>query len=1186
LTHGPLPSGVGTPSARWLFSKHFLSSRLPDWAEFQALETSGLLSDLRELWKAERETLLGKANEGETEERFIRPVLRLLGQSFALFADIPGTGKTPDYFFYTNDEQRRAAERAGSEEKVARAVAVGDAKRFDLPLDKRSFEGDPVAQIRDYVLLSRRPFGILTNGRVWRLYARDSGLLERACHEVDLVALLEGTADDLRYFAAFFGAAAFREGSDGRTFLARALEDSELHAVEVTDALERAVFAAIPPIATGLLRGEARTREALDDGFANSLVFLYRVLFCLFAEARRLLPIDNPDYRRYSIADHRLEVAGLLDQHRQLSTTSDNLFGQLQALFHMIYRGDPALGVTEYDGDLFNPAQHAWLEGRSVPDVLLAPVLDGLYRVGGELVDFRDLSVRTLGTVYERLLAWELEEQNGELVLKESPRRHEFGSYFTPEPVVDAIVERTIDPVMSGMSGEVVERGMSGDDALEHLLSVRILDPAMGSGHFLVGAAEFVAQAIATDPSYDGELSLDELRRLVAERCLYGVDLNPLAVELARLSLWLVTAEPDEPLTFLANLRIGDSLVGADTESLLDPTTGLLEAHLAAAAGELLRQVNELEHRATRTGSDAREKRRLFNETEGLRLPLEVFADSSLERFRPPSKDHRPRLHWPLEFPEVFVDERGEAREGGGFDAVIGNPPYIRVQEIGRDVADYCRARFGTARGSFDAYLVFLERALSLLSPQGRLGFIVPNKLFKLDFAQRMRGYLSEGELVADVLDFGASQVFAEVTNYTCILILDRAGVAELQYRAIRGRRDEVLAELAAPEAVPAQSFETRRLGSEPWVLVPPEEAAVIRAAGDGSERLDAVTRQIYQGLITSADKVYVLEDRGEHAGLRVVYSRASEEEVKLEPDLLHPLASGEDVQRYSFASLSQVLLFPYLVDGRSSRLLACDELARLPATWKYLQAHEEQLRGREHGKMGHDGWYGYVYPKNLAAHDEQKLGVPRLCERLRVAFDGSGVVYFDNVDVNGILLRADGASPLALLVLLNSRLLDWIFRRGSVPFQNEFWSANKQFIAGLPIRIPSRDETAEVDDLGRRLQSLASQISDERGGFLSWLASTVGAHRKALARRRELAAHELQGVNAIIAALVRARPSIDPRERPVHELIEREYRASVERLLPLLADLRAAEADADRVVYELYRLPAAMRTLVDAEYE
>ena len=153
---------------------------------------------------------------------------------------------------------------------------------------------------------------------------------------------------------------------------------------------------------------------------------------------------------------------------------------------------------------------------------------------------------------------------------------------------------------------------------------------------------------------------------------------------------------------------------------------------------------------------------------------MEVLAEQAIERFRPPAG--RPLFHWPLEFPEVFVDELGEPRENGGFDAVIGNPPYIRVQEIGREMADYCRARFTCASGSFDAYLHLLERGIGLLAPHGRLGFIVPNKLFKLDLAGRLRELLSQRELVDEVIDFGASQLFAGATNYTCILVLDAAG--------------------------------------------------------------------------------------------------------------------------------------------------------------------------------------------------------------------------------------------------------------------------------------------------------------------------------------------------------------------------------------------------------------------------
>lgn len=1068
---------------------------------------------------------------------------------------------------------------------MERAIAVGDAKRFDRSLDQRAADGDPVAQIREYVLLSKRPFGVLTNGRTWRLYSRDAPLVERATHEVDLVALLEdGDVEELRYFAAFFGAAAFARGVDGQTFLERALDDSRLHAVEVSEALERSIFGAVPELAAGFLGGEQRTQENLDAAFANSLVFLYRVLFCLFAEARDLLPVQSHGYRHYSIAEHRLRVADLLDRGQQLSSSNDGLYGELRALFRMIHAGDEALDVTEYNGGLFDPELYLWLEHRSVPDALVAPALDRIYRVGSELVDYRNLSVRTLGAVYERLLAWDLADDGGEIRLVESPRRHEMGAYFTPEEVVDAIVERTLAPIVERLSDEARARGLHGEDALEHLLSINVLDPAIGSGHFLVGAVGFLAQSIATDPAYDGDLSLDELRRLVAERCLYGVDLSELAVELARLSLWLVTARVGEPLTFLANLRVGDSLVGADTQTLLDPATGLLESHLAALAGDLLRQSAEVQERATRTGADAREKKRLARELDGLRLPLEVFADQSIARYAPPGG--RERLHWPLEFPEIFVDEYGAARADGGFDAVIGNPPYIRVQELGSDLAGYSRARFATASGSFDAYLLFIERGLALLRPSGRLGFIVPNKLFKLDFAGRMRMRLSEEELVEDVLDFGASQLFAAATNYTCILVLARAGVRELTYRRLSGSRSEVLAELSAGGSVPAQRFSTRSLGSEPWVLVPPEEAAVIGLARQGSERLEDVTAGIFTGLQTSADDVYVLQDRGRRGGFRLVYSRASEKELELEPDLLHPLASGGDVAPYAFSPLRNLLLFPYRRDGDSMRLLTVAELGVLSQTAAYLGEHEARLRGREGGRMDRDGWYAFGRTQSLALHDSPKLGVPRLCDRLRSSLDSVGGVYLDNVDVNGILL-ADVPGPL-LTLILNSRLLDWIFRRHSVPFQNDFWSANKQFIAGLPIKIGSPAEGMVLNALGQLLHDLATQVGRERHGFVDWLADTVGGRRGGLPGQRALNGYETQTAENVVAQLARgrARLAVDPRERDVRDLIAREHRSSTERLLPLLHELDGLRSDADQVVFELYRIPAAMRELVDREYE
>ncbi|MGI8587801.1 MAG: Eco57I restriction-modification methylase domain-containing protein, partial [Chloroflexia bacterium] len=717
---------LGPFQNRRLFSQHFLERILPEWPEFAELDVRDLRRRLAATWERERVTVT-VANEAQTEERFIKPCLSALGFAYTVQAGlrVGGGRRQPDYALFLDEVSRARADTLAGAARYADAVAVADAKRFDRPLDRRrAGEGqpeDPEAQIINYVSITRRPWGILTNGRLWRLYGAEADLVEGACYEVDLVALLEGTDDDaFRYFAAFFAASSFLPGVDGRSFLDRALDESRARAIQVGGSLERQVFAAVPMIADGLLGAEERSEPALAEAFDHALVLLYRVLFCLHAEDRGLLPIEDPNYRSYSLRAQRESLAADRDRGRRFSERSDDLYNDLRALFRIVDEGEPALGVNEYDGGLFAAGRHPYFEGRVVPDALLAPALDLLYRVGGESVDYRDLSVRHLGTIYERLLDFRLDDLGGRLGLVAAEGRRETGAYFTPARVVDAIVERTLDPLLAARSGAIATTDLRGSDALEAFLELRVLDPAMGSGHFLVAAAAYIAQFIATDPSYDGDLPLVEIQRLVAERCLYGVDLNPMAVELARLSLWLTTVRGDEPLTFLHNLREGNSLVGADVASLLAGEGTLFAARLARDATGLLDATVGITARPSRTGDDVDEKQRLAEAVDLLRAPLEALADDTIAGAFTNGVGRA--VHWELEFPDVFLDERGGRLSDGGFHAVIGNPPYVRIQALGRQLAEYCRRHYRLAHGSFDTYIPFIERSLSLLAPAGRLG--------------------------------------------------------------------------------------------------------------------------------------------------------------------------------------------------------------------------------------------------------------------------------------------------------------------------------------------------------------------------------------------------------------------------------------------------------------------------------
>lgn len=320
---------------------------------------------------------------------------------------------------------------------------------------------------------------------------------------------------------------------------------------------------------------------------------------------------------------------------------------------------------------------------------------------------------------------------------------------------------------------------------------------------------------------------------------------------------------------------------------------------------------------------------------------------------------------------------------------------------------------------------------------------------------------------------------------------------------------------------------------------------------------------------------------RGPH---RVVVTKAGAE-LELEPDLLHPLASGSDVERYALLKLNSLLLFPYRRDKDEMRLVSEGELQDLPLTWEYLRMKEVELRRREKGKMDHDGWWAFGRTQSLGLHDQPKLGVAATVKRLEVAADPAGAAYFHNVRVNGILPRDDGPSLPVLTAVLNSRAVDFAFRRGAAPLQNGFYTANKQFIAWLPVPTELPDD---LDVAGARLHELVALAETERSGFLDWLSSIIGARPRDLAGAEALANYSQTGLDGVLAVLDKntSRLTIDPRRRAERERISQELTESAGRIADLESARVLLERDVDAAIYGAYRLSAAQQARIASEYE
>ena len=503
----------------------------------------------------------------------------------------------PDYAFFASADAHAAAQsHVNTNQFFKTALAIGDAKAWHRNLDRKGQEGsdpfsnqNPNYQIDFYLRGADTLWGILTNGVQWRLYHRQTSYRLDSFYEVDLAALLTDNEDLglFRYFYCLFRRDAFIPDASGTSFLDHVLGESQQYTIAVSDDLKHRVYDALRLLMDGFLEFPRnrfdQANPPLDEIHTNCLILLYRILFILYAESRDLLPLNNRDYAmQYSLDRLATDIHEKLDGSIAFASGASLYWVSLRELFRLINDGLDDF-VPQYNGGLFNPVYHPFLEEYELGDDVLGQVIELLTRTeSGERIVYRDLDVRHLGSIYEGLLEYQpqiaaedlviiSEKESEEVVYREGAvylltdkgERKATGSYYTPDYIVRYIVENTLAPLCEGKS-------------VAEILSLKILDPATGSGHFLVGVVDYLAEELITHPdaafmtetaSEDTELAY--WRRRVVESCVYGVDLNPMAVELAKLSLWLHTVAKGEPLSFLDHhIRCGNSLIGAKIENL------------------------------------------------------------------------------------------------------------------------------------------------------------------------------------------------------------------------------------------------------------------------------------------------------------------------------------------------------------------------------------------------------------------------------------------------------------------------------------------------------------------------------------------------------------------------------------------------------------------------------------------
>ncbi|MGB7544258.1 MAG: DNA methyltransferase, partial [Methanothrix sp.] len=830
-----------------LFSNHYLENliqKAPEWDDDAALPE--VYSGIKEIYIKKGKNFENYV-EADLEHNWIRPVLDLLGHYYGVQESVHHDPLKPDYAFFpdksTLDEAYSYKQKKDSNYFYKKSVVVGDAKAWNIALDK-SRQGkalremaNPSFQIDIYLRATPPKWAILTNGRLWRLYHEDTSEKMDCFYEVNLPELIElvertGDLEPFKYFYLFFRRQAFPEVPLGPSFLDKVREESLSYAQKIGSDLQENVYKAMKVLADGFFaepsNSLSHSEKDIRDVQDNSMRLLYRLLFIFYAESRKLLNTDNRRYREMSLRKLKEEISEKLDQGDSPLAVRSTYWEGLRDLFRLINDGSEAFGysreefyIPAYNGGLFDPEKNPFLSSKKIGNSYLAAAIDLLARSEGErgaaFVDYSSLDIRHLGSIYEGILEYRLhlaeesmaavKEKGKEVWLAQSQvgsrkvtdrvdagrlylvtdkgERKATGSFYTPEYIVKHLVKNTLGPLIDKMIEEAMMSSELRGGLFKKLLSIKVLDPAMGSGHFLVEATDYIAREIihAREIARQEDLDSEEVaeadihwaRREVVRNCIYGVDLNPMAVELAKLSLWLTTVASNKPLSFLDHhLRCGNSLIGADLDRLAvlpggaaeqtplwsfglrSHTEGLLKKYslMAALPDDNLQMVKwkEDQFRQIKEGELSRRLAELANVWLSTYFGNKVSDDDYYEMQNHLSPEKFPDwsglrsqkwflraaelaaakrfFHWELEFPEAF---QGENR---GFDVVIGNPPYDEMSEEawGRKIDEMIYFQdteyFIPALGHrVNIYRLFISQALTLTRLNGWHGFIVPLSL-------------------------------------------------------------------------------------------------------------------------------------------------------------------------------------------------------------------------------------------------------------------------------------------------------------------------------------------------------------------------------------------------------------------------------------------------------------------------
>ncbi|MCD8453021.1 N-6 DNA methylase [Tenacibaculum finnmarkense genomovar ulcerans] len=736
--------------------------------------------------------------------------------------------------------------------------------------------------------------------------------------------------------------------------------------------------------------------------FKKSQKLIDRFLFIFFAEDSGLLPPNST-----------LQILENWDKLKDLDVEVP-LYNRFKLYFKYLDTGregtDKKAEIFAYNGGLFKP--DAVLNSLILDDKLL-------YKHTKKLSEYdfnSQVDVNILGHIFENSLN-EIESINAEIegtnFDKQTSKRKKDGVFYTPKYITKYIVDNTVGKLCIEKK---IELGIKEDDYFkgrknrnkttiiklvsfldvyrDWLLKLTICDPACGSGAFLNQALDFLIK----EHTYIDELKtkllggflvFPDIENKILENNIFGVDLNEESVEIAKLSLWLRTAQPRRKLNNLnSNIKCGNSLIDSKT----------------------------------------------------------VAGDKAFK--------------WENEFPQIF--------KNGGFDVIIGNPPYVRKQGLMEHYPEMCNfyeKKYQSATANYDIYALFMEKCYHLINSKGIVSFILPHKFLVSDFGAGIRQFFKENKAVENLVHFGSEIIFKEASTYTCIIDLTKKEKQKIKFKKLLSNQ------IYEPFIWDTMSY--NKLDQNNWDLQSEQIFDVINKLKKQPYVVESVFNKVFVGLQTSLDAIYVFkgEDKGDYIK---GYNEKYDYYFEIEKEIVKPVFGGRDIFKYQTPNINNYVIFPYLLESDIAKPMTEKYIIEnLPKAYSYLKHFEDEIKGRERGRMNIDeGWFLYIYPKNLPYFQFPKIMTREISLGCNMTYDEKGEFYH-NTKVYSFVKKAKfKVDEKFYLGILNSKVMWFFLKNTGSEYRGGYYVFKTNYLKPFPLPEISENNQEIIDKVNLQLEN------------------------------------------------------------------------------------------------------------------